>query len=151
MNLIHDAHGRGVKVRRFGCTPTWRVGKVNAESFRLVRFRGCAVHSATYRSDAEAPIPFPRREESPLRVSYRPQPDGTCRDARAEIENDWDEEFEHARLRFRMAPGRYQAVGGRIVQQFQASRRSGTIVDVAATIRPLGKSVVEVHPCPDAG
>ena len=122
---------------------------MNAESFRLVRFRGCAVHSATYRSDAEAPIPFPRREESPLRVSYRPEPDGTCRDARAEIENDWDEEFEHARLRFRMAPGRCQAAGGRIVQQFQSNRRSGTIVDVAVTIRALGRTVVTVSPRSD--
>ena len=148
VNLLHDAHGRGVKVEARGRTPTWRVGKVNAESFRLVRFRGGEFHSATYRGEAEAPIPFPRRERSPLRVSYEPQPDGTRRRVRAEIDNDWEERFEHARLRFRMAPGRYRVEGGRIVQQFPANRRPGTIVDVAVTIRPLGKTIVEVSPDP---
>jgi len=151
VNLLHDAHGRGAKVEHRGATPTWRVGKINAESFRLVRFRKGRMYSATYRGDAEAPIPFPRRKGSPLRVSYQPQPDGTCRRLRAEIDNYLEERFEHARLRLRMAPGRYQVEGGRIVQQFQANRRAGTIVDVAAAIRPLGKTVVEVSPCPSPG
>ena len=146
VNLLHEAHGMGSKIEQFGRTPTWRAGKSNAESFRLVRFRGGNVISATYRGGEVDPIPFSRGQPSPLRVDYLSGPDDGCTTACAAIENDWDERFENARLCFRMARGEYTAIGGRIVQQFNANRHPGTVVDVAVDIPARGSLQVELSP-----
>ena len=92
------------------------------------------------------PIPFPRGKQSPLRVDYGSGPDDGRTTACATIDNDWDERFENARLRFRMARGQYAAIGGRIVQQFHANRHPDTVVDVAIDIPARGSLQVELSP-----
>ena len=56
--MIHDAHGTGEKNVDFGATPTRRVGKVNAVSFRVVRLKDGRVVSSTYKK--------PRGQTHPL-------------------------------------------------------------------------------------
>ena len=48
-----------------GATPTVRVGKVNSESFRLIRFDAGRPGGYTYRGHATAAIAFPRRGAVP--------------------------------------------------------------------------------------
>lgn len=109
--LIHDAHGPGPTVVKLGATPTWRVGKANSESFRLIRFRDGRAVSATYRDHATAPIPFRRAGPAPVRLRHEP-PAGN-RTFTARWENDLEEPFAGARAVFVVPAGRYGIEGAR--------------------------------------
>lgn len=110
--LIHEAHGPGTKVEKLGATPTLRVGKVNSESFRLIRFRDGRAVSATYRGHASAPIPFPRAGPAPVRVRHEPAADNRTFTAR--WENDLEEAFAGARVVFVVPAGRYGIQGAQL-------------------------------------
>ena len=70
VRLIHDGHGLGEKVMEVGATPTLRVGKTNAVSFRVVRFKDNRVVSAAYDGHPTKPIPFAREDEPPLKIEH---------------------------------------------------------------------------------
>jgi hypothetical protein len=112
--FLHEAHGPDPKVMQIGKTPTQRAGKVNSESFRVVRFEGCRAASFTYAGDKAAPIPLPRHEPSPLRIAFSPANDGTQSTVTARIENDWKQDFPSSRLTFVMPNRGYKVDRGRI-------------------------------------
>jgi len=112
--MIHDAHGPGERVEDWGATPTKRIGKVNSESFRLIRFRDGRVASCTYNGDRIAPIPFSRSSEPPIRVAYDHPNDGALSANATTITNDLLETYPNARLEFVLTAGSYRANGGRL-------------------------------------
>lgn len=112
--LIHYAHGPGPAVAALGETPTIRVGKVNSESFRVIRFRDGRPFSYTYRGHVTAPIPYPRTGEEPLALLYQGSNDGTQRRVAARFRNDLDEDFPRARVFFVMPRGIYRVSGAQI-------------------------------------
>jgi len=112
--LIHYAHGPGPAVARLGETPTIRVGKVNSESFRVIRFRDGRPVSYTYGGHVTAPIPFPRTGVPPLALMYQETNDGMNRRVTARFRNELDEDFPRARAVFVMPRGTYQVRGAQI-------------------------------------
>ncbi len=145
VRLIHDAHGPGDRIDQWGTTPTWRVGKTNSNSFRLIRFRDGHVVSATYQDDAVEPIPFPRSGSLPLIVTFNGANDGTNRELTAEIINKYDETFENAEVQFIMAKGEYTTSRGRITQQYNSSDTTRTIVHVAVEVEPTSIQQITVR------
>jgi hypothetical protein len=95
--MIHDGHGPGTKVMETGATPTVRIGKINSESFRIVRFQNGKVASATYLGSEVDPIPFRRGERAPVRIEYSPANDGRHGTVTATVTNDLDEVFPNCR------------------------------------------------------
>jgi hypothetical protein len=114
VRMIHDAHGTGERVMDLGKTPTVRVGKVNAVSFRVVRFEKTRVVSCTYNGHETDPIPFGREEEPPLRATITPANDGTHGSLKATVTNDYADDFPTGRLTFILPPGDYMVDNGRI-------------------------------------
>jgi hypothetical protein len=112
--LLHDGHGIGTRVMKMGNTPTQRVGKVNAESFRIIRFKDGKVISSTYMNDPVAPIPFPRGSVKPLRVSIDPPANGFNQEITITISNDLSEAFPNCRVTALMPSGQYICQGGKI-------------------------------------
>jgi hypothetical protein len=135
--MIHDAHGSGgkIKVMDIGATPTRRVGKINATSFRVVRFENNRVISCTYNGDKNAPIPFARDEQPPLRVSIEAAaevlPMGSPRPgAIATLINDYLEPFPQCRLTFVMPAGGYRADAGDIEDTIRSDDGRHVVVTV---------------------
>lgn len=94
VSFINDAHGPGTKVTQYGATPTQRAGKINSMSFRLVRFKDGKVVSCTYAGgNDQAPIPFPREGQLPIRVEWNGSNDGTQRAVTATVVNDLFEAY----------------------------------------------------------
>ncbi len=112
--LIHDGHGIGDRVMNMGKTPTRRVGKINAESFRIIRFKDNQVKSCTYLNDAVAPIPFPRGTTKPLREVIVPPANGINQEITVTIINDLLEPFPNCRVSILMPAGEYACNGGYI-------------------------------------
>jgi hypothetical protein len=112
--FLHEAHGPNPKVMQIGKTPTQRAGKVNSESFRVVRFEGCKAVSYTYAGDKVAPIPLPRHEPSPMLLAFSPANDGSHRVVAARIENNWKQDFPNGRVTFLLPNGEYSVDRGRI-------------------------------------
>jgi len=148
INLMHDAHGRGGKktVESVGKTPTLCVGKVNSDSFRLVRIEKNKVISAAYNGGEEAPSPFSRGSDSPLRIKFSPANNGRHKRVKATIINNFKESFKNARVRFIMPGGRYKVNGGLIFQQFHSNNKRLTIVDVKVAIGPSSKGIIYIFP-----
>ena len=128
--LIHEAHGPGKRVMEIGKTPTQRVGKENAESFRVIRFKDNRVVSCTYKNSETAPIPFPRKESPPLSVNYAKPNDGTSTTNRVVISNRLEESFPNASLTFVMPYGTYQISDGKIESQVQSDAKRFTLVKI---------------------
>ncbi len=120
VNLIHDAHGIGAKVMDLGKTPTKRVGKINSESFRVIRFQGNRVTSCTYLGHETDPIPFARSAKQPLEVVHlgANAADGTV--ASAQVINRLRESYSNCRVRFVVPKGDYQVRGGQLVSKVLA-------------------------------
>jgi hypothetical protein len=97
IQLIHDAHGIGDKVKELGMTPTLRVGKVSSTSFRMIQFDQQKVVSATYQDHPTAPFPLARDEIPPLRIRYLPANDGSSRELAVHISNEYKQAFPQAR------------------------------------------------------
>jgi hypothetical protein len=112
--FLHEAHGPSPKVMQMGKTPTQRAGKVNSESFRVVRFEGCRAVSFTYAGDKEAPIPLPRHQPVPMRLTFVPANDGSHRTVTAQVVNNWRQEFANGRIGFVLPTGEYRIDRGRI-------------------------------------
>jgi hypothetical protein len=148
VRMIHDAHGTGDRVMDMGKTPTVRVGKVNAVSFRVVRFKNTHVATCTYNGHATDPIPFGREETPPLRSTITPANDGTHRSLTAVITNDYADDFPNGRLTFIMPSGRYIVHNGRIESAITSDGRRYRILTVRFDI-PAKKTIevrVSRHP-----
>lgn len=144
--MIHDAHGTESRIMDIGATPTLRVGKVNAQSFRVVKFGDGRVVSATYNGGAIAPFPFGRNQRPPLRLRFDGANDGSRAQARAVVENDYLEAFPDGRVTFVMPLGRYRLEGGRIEQQVDSDDRRYTVVAVRLNIPARGRVEVSLLP-----
>ena len=144
--LIHYAHGPGPHVARMGATPTLRVGKVNSESFRLLRFREGKPVSVTYRGDAVAPIPFPRAAQPPVRVRFEPASDGTHREMTARVHNDLEEALPNARVVFVAPRGDYAVEGGRLEARTDSDDGRFTVVTTRCDLPAGGGCVVRLVP-----
>ncbi len=100
--MIHDGHGPGTKVMEIGATPTLRIGKINSESFRIVRFQNNKVLSATYLGSDVDPIPFKRSKRTPVQIEYSPANDGHHSTVTATVTNDLKKLFPNCRAVFVM-------------------------------------------------
>jgi len=143
--LIHDGHGPGRRVMEMGATPTLRVGKVNAQSFRVIRFRDGRVVSCTYMGHETAPIPFPRGATPPLRVSFDPPADGTHSEVRATLTNDLEEAYPDCRVTAVMPAGRYACDGGRIERQTDSDCGQFTVVSVRTEAPASSQAMLRVR------
>lgn len=146
ISLIHDAHGPGPLVTKLGATPTVRAGKVDSESFRLIRFKDRRPVSYTYRGQAQAPIPFPREAPPPVRAVYEPANDGTRTAMAARFENDLEEGFPSARLVFVLPRSRYRVEGGRAESAVESDDGRLTVLSVRFDLPAKGRGIVQVHP-----
>lgn len=143
--LIHYAHGPGPAVARLGQTPTVRVGKVNSESFRVIRFQDGKPVQFTYRDHATAAIPFRRNERPPLRVHFDGPNDGTRHAARAEVTNDLEETFPRARVVFVMTPGNYDIFGGQLERAIESDDGRYRIISVRCDLPAKASVQVSVR------
>ena len=134
VRMIHDAHGIGKKVTNFGKTPTRRIGKSNAESFRVVRFDNKQVTSCTYNGHETAPIPFGRESPSPVSVRFQHPNNGSGEQNIATIRNRLVEAYPNGRVTFIMPAGRYQVRGGRLESQFASDDGRYHILNVRVDI-----------------
>ncbi|HIF32290.1 MAG TPA: carboxypeptidase regulatory-like domain-containing protein [Planctomycetaceae bacterium] len=141
--MIHDAHGIGEKVMDIGSTPTLRVGKVNATSFRVVRFSDGRVASCTYNKHDTAPIPFGRDETPPLRVQFSSPNDGTSPSLTATVTNEYLDEFPNCRLQFVLPKGNYIAEGGRVESAVVSDDGKFTVLSVRTNVP--AQRTVSVH------
>ena len=146
VSMIHDAHGTGVKVADLGSTPTRRIGKSNAASFRVVRFQQGRVKSCTYDGHPTAPYPLPREAASPLRVTFSAPNDGARRSLVATITNDYVESFPRGRLTFVMPAGRYRTTHGEIEQTIDSDDGRYSVVTVRIDIPARQQVRARVEP-----
>jgi hypothetical protein len=138
VNLIHDAHGIGAKVMAMGTTPTKRVGKVNSESYRVIRFRGNQVVSATYLDHETAPIPFARDAAQTLeRVDIDTPDPGTLKTVK--VINRLKESYPDCRIRLVMPRGNYRVVGGRLLSEIAADDGKQIVLTVTLDL-PAGQT-----------
>jgi len=144
VKLIHDAHGIGKKVMDIGVTPTRRVGKVNAISFRVVRFKDGRVVHCTYNGHETAAYPFARDETPPMRVSFAQPNDGTHRNQRATITNTYLEPFPNARITLVMPAGAPRVTGGRIESTVPSDCRKYTVLSLRTDVSAKSTAVVDV-------
>lgn len=144
--LVHDGHGPGARVMEMGATPTIRVGKSSAESFRVIRFRDGRVASCTYMGDATAPVPFPRGSTPPLRVSIDPPANGENASVTATIANDLGEPFENCRVTLVMPAGEYACEGGRIERAAGSDCGRFTVLTVRADAEAGAETMVRIDP-----
>lgn len=142
--MIHDAHGTGERVMDLGTTPTRRIGKTNAISFRVVRFKDGSVETCTYNGHDTKPFPFQRDEDSPLSVTFSGANDGSQGELTATIENRYLDPFPNGRVRFFMPMGRYQAEGGRIESQTDNDDLRERITEVMVRVDIPAESATEV-------
>lgn len=143
--LVHYAHGPGPAITTVGETPTVRVGKVNAESFRVIRFRDGRPVSYTYRGDPTAPIPFPRNRRAPLRLSFNAVNDGSQSRLIAQVENDLDEAFPAARVQFVLPRGKYRVNGARAESMVDSDDGRFTVISARVDVAAQSAATVSVE------
>ena len=144
--MIHDAHGTGEKNVDWGATPTRRVGKVNAVSFRVVRLKNGRVESSSYKGHKTKPIPFGREETPPLRVSFAPANDGSHREITATVTNDYMESYPRCRLTFVLPNGRYTVDRGEIESSIISDDQKFVVVNVRVDLPEKASLTVRVQP-----
>ena len=144
--MLHDAHGPGKKVMDMGSTPTRRIGKTNAVSFRVVRLKNGRVESCTYDGHDTAPYPFGREQTPPLRVAYSPANDGTQQAVTATVYNDYAESFPNSRLTFVLPKGEYTVDRGRLESTIVSDSNRYSVVNVRIDIPKRTSFTVQVRP-----
>lgn len=138
--LIHDAHGTGERVMELGSSPTLRVGKVNAVSFRVVRLKNGRVESSTYDGHKTASIPFGREETPPLRAQFEPANDGTHNNVTATVTNDYLESYPRCRLTFVLPNGQYSVDKGYIESSITSDDQKYVVLSIRVDL-PAKKSI----------
>lgn len=144
VRMVHDAHGTGDRVMNIGKTPTVRVGKVNAVSFRVVRFENTRVASCTYGGHETDPIPFGREELPPLRSTITPANDGTHELLVGTVTNDYVDDFPNCRLTFVLPPGEYVVDRGRIESAIASDGGRYTVLTVRCDVPARSTLAVRV-------
>ena len=142
IRMIHDAHGIGKKVTDFGTTPTRRIGKINAESFRVVRLRNGEVISCTYNGHETAPIPFGRESISPVSISFQRPNDGTQSNNTAIITNHLEDAYPNGRVTFIAPAGKYKIHGGRMESQIASDDHRFHLLNIRVNIPANGSADV---------
>lgn len=145
VRLIHDAHGLGEKVREIGATPTLRVGKVNAVSFRVVRFKDGRVVSATYNGHETKPIPFARDAEPPLQAVHSAPNDGTRDAITTTVSNTLLDAYPNGRVTWVLRRGNYVVEGGRLESNIVSDDGQFSVVTARVDIPAEGNAVVSVR------
>ncbi len=145
VRLIHDAHGLGEKVREIGATPTFRVGKVNAVSFRVVRFNNGRVVSATYNGHATQPIPFERDAEPPLQASHSAPNDGTSDAITTTVSNALLDAYPNGRVTWILSRGDYAVEGGRPESNITSDDGRFSVVTARVDIPAEGNAEISVR------
>ncbi len=148
VDLIHDAHGTGKKVTDLGATPTRRIGKVNSESFRIVRFKRQRVLSCTYDGHETAPVPFAREQTSPLRVRLSAANDGAHADITATVTNEYVEGFPQCRLTLVMPHGDYVVDRGWIKSSVTSDDKKYSVLDVRTDVHAKEEFTIRVRSAP---
>jgi hypothetical protein len=148
VRMIHDAHGIGKKVMDRGATPTRRIGKTNAESFRVVRFRNNAVESCTYNGHESAPIPFGRESVPPLSVAFRHPNDGTQSSNTATVTNRLLDSYQNGRVAFVVPAGHYRITGARPESQISSDDGRFHVITVRVDIPANDSTEIVVDPLP---
>ena len=143
--MIHDAHGTGEKNTDIGTTPTRRVGKVNAISFRVVRLKDGRVISSSYKGDKIKPIPFGREETPPLRVQFEPENDGKHDEITATVTNDYEEAYPQCRLTFVLPKGRYSVDQGVIESSIASDDQKYVVLSVRVDVPEKNSIAVRVQ------
>ncbi len=133
IQMIHDGHGIGKKVADIGTTPTKRVGKVNANSFRIVRFQNNRVVKATYDGHATAPTPFARTDRIPLQVEFSAANDGTQPTLTALVTNRLNETYR-GNVQFIMPKAGYATDNGQVTNAVNSDDGKYSIVNVAVEL-----------------
>jgi len=146
VKLIHDAHGIGKKVMDLGATPTRRVGKVNAESFRVVRFKNNRVVHCTYNGHETAAYPFAREEPPPLRVTFTAPNDGTHPQQRATIKNSYLEPFPNGRVTLVLPNGNYTITGGCLESSTISDGKKYCVLSIRTDVPAQGETIITVEP-----
>ena len=144
IRMIHDAHGIGKKVMDLGATPTRRIGKINSESFRVVRFRENQVESCTYNGHETAPIPYGRESAPPLSISYSRLNDGTQSSNSATVTNRLLEAYPNRRVTFVVPAGKYRVTNGRIESQIFSDDSHFHVLAVRVDIPADGSTTIKV-------
>jgi hypothetical protein len=145
VRMIHDAHGTGDRVMDIGKTPTVRVGKVNAVSFRVVRFENTHVASCTYDGHETDSIPFGREELPPLRSTIAPANDGTHESLVGTVTNDYLDRFPNCRLTFVLPLGVYAVDRGRIESAIASDGGRFTVLTVRCDVPAEESLTVRVN------
>lgn len=144
IRMIHDAHGLGQKVMTIKGTETRRVGKVNAVSFRVIRFRGGRVVSATYNGHETKPIPFARDAKSPLTITHSAPDDGTSRQITSTISNNLLDAFPNGRVTWVLPRDGYRISGGRLESNYASDDQRYSVVTARVDIPANSKTTVSV-------
>ena len=145
VRMIHDAHGIGKKVTSFGKTPTRRIGKTNAESFRVVCFDNNHVASCTYNGHETAPIPFGRESPSPISVRFQYPNNGSRGRNVATIHNRLVEAYPNGRVTFIMPAGEYQVRNGRLESNTTSDDGRYQVLTIRVDIRASDSVQVSVE------
>jgi hypothetical protein len=143
--FIHDAHGPGDRVALMGNTPTQRAGKMNSESFRLIRFAQGRVVSATYGGDPQAPFPFGRSAPLPVRIEFDGPNDGTRTELTASVHNDFVDALPNSRVVFILRAGTVDVQGGRLESAIDSDDGACTVITVRCDLPASGTAKVAVR------
>ena len=138
VRMLHFAHGPGKRVENVGTTPTRRIGKHNAASFRIVRFRDNQVVSCTYNGHATEAIPFVREAPPPLNLTFTRPNDGTHAVNKATITNRLQEAYRNARVTFVVPAGKYRVTGGQMESNIHSDDARFSVLRVRANIPRTG-------------
>jgi hypothetical protein len=138
VRMLHFAHGPGKRVEDVGATPTRRIGKHNAASFRVVRFRDNQVVSCTYNGHETEAILFVRESPPPLKVTFSQPNDGTHANNKATITNRLQEAYPDARVTFVVPAGKYHVTGGRIESNISSDDARYNVLSVRTDIPKTG-------------
>ena len=144
--LIHDAHGLGQKVKTLTGTETLRVGKVNATSFRVLRFRNNRVVSATYHGHETKPIPFGRDTSSPLKITHSTANDGTTRRITSTITNQLLDPYPNGRVTWVLPQGDYHVTGGRLESNYVSDDSRYSVVTARVDVPAKSKITLSLSP-----
>lgn len=146
IRLIHDGHGLGQKVMTIDGTDTRRVGKVNAVSFRVIRFRDNKVVTATYNGHETKPIPFARDAESPLAITHSAPNDGTSHGINSTINNQLLDPYPNGRVSWILPSGSYQITGGRLESNYASDDGRFSVVTARVDIPAKSTTIVSARP-----
>jgi 3',5'-cyclic AMP phosphodiesterase CpdA len=112
-------------------------------SYRIIRFTPNGIHPSPTLSAGTS--------GQSLAVTYSPDNDGSATEVSAAVYNAHNQRFEHARLRFLMAPegAPYRATGGELYQAIRTTSAGGDSVVVCyvrVDIQPRSSATVTVGP-----